>query len=328
MSPTSRSSRRASASTISSERVALLGILDERPPSSAATWPRIAVSGVRSSCETDIRKFRSRASDSISRSAISSNRSARWPISPGAPARQLDVVVAGRDLVGRVATARAAAGRAAARRTSANAPATSRPNATATASRRTSEFANWLIAVFCFATTIAPIVAVPDRDRVRDRVVGAVRCGGVNSNVSVLPDVQSIVLQVEPRQARVLARERARPGRRSRSCRRSRARGSARANVGARRESPRFGARSRPRPRSSRAARSPSASRRSSWSVWSRAKSRKSWIAISVVTTLDEDDPGEEEERQPDAEGREHAPGVAQTWRRSSCCVSRAVETL
>ena len=84
MSPTSRSSRRASASTIASERDAQLGILDAAPRQSAATCPRIAVSGVRSSCDTDIRKFRSRASDSISCSVISSNRSARWPISPGA----------------------------------------------------------------------------------------------------------------------------------------------------------------------------------------------------------------------------------------------------
>src|SRR5581483_6160932 len=39
------------------------------PARSAATWPRIAVSGVRSSCETDIRKLRSRVSVSASRSA-------------------------------------------------------------------------------------------------------------------------------------------------------------------------------------------------------------------------------------------------------------------
>ena len=83
MSPTSRSSRRASASTIASERARSSGS-STRPSESAATWPRIAVSGVRSSCETDIRKFRSRASDSISFPVISSNRSARWPISPGA----------------------------------------------------------------------------------------------------------------------------------------------------------------------------------------------------------------------------------------------------
>ena len=43
-----------------------------------------AVNGVRSSCETDIRKFRSCVSASASRSAISPKRSARWPISPGA----------------------------------------------------------------------------------------------------------------------------------------------------------------------------------------------------------------------------------------------------
>ena len=38
------------------------------PSARAETCPRIAVSGVRSSCETDIRKLRSRASASASRS--------------------------------------------------------------------------------------------------------------------------------------------------------------------------------------------------------------------------------------------------------------------
>ena len=47
-------------------------------------WPLIAVSGVRSSCETDIRKLRSITSTSASRPAISRKRSLRWPSSPGA----------------------------------------------------------------------------------------------------------------------------------------------------------------------------------------------------------------------------------------------------
>ena len=51
-----------------------------RPSRSAATWPRMAVSGVRSSCETDMRKFRSSSSASASLAAISRNRD-RWPIS-------------------------------------------------------------------------------------------------------------------------------------------------------------------------------------------------------------------------------------------------------
>ena len=100
MSPTSRSSRRDSASTTSSESVRCSGS-STTPSSSAETWPRIAVSGVRSSCETDIRKLRSRGSVSARRSVISSNRSARWPISPAPPSRDLDAVVAARDLVGR-----------------------------------------------------------------------------------------------------------------------------------------------------------------------------------------------------------------------------------
>ena len=75
------------------------------PSSSAETWPRIAVSGVRSSCETDMRKLRSSRSASASRSAISPNRSARWPISPGARLGHLDVVVPAGDLVGRLARA-------------------------------------------------------------------------------------------------------------------------------------------------------------------------------------------------------------------------------
>ena len=83
-SPTSRSSRSASAAITSARRARLLVVVT-RPSRSAATWPRIAVSGVRSSCETDMRKFRSSSSASASRAAISRKRSERWPISP-APA--------------------------------------------------------------------------------------------------------------------------------------------------------------------------------------------------------------------------------------------------
>ena len=57
------------------------------PSSSAATWPRIAVSGVRSSCETDMRKFRSRTSVSARRAVIWSKRSARCADLAGARAR-------------------------------------------------------------------------------------------------------------------------------------------------------------------------------------------------------------------------------------------------
>ena len=99
MSSTSRSSRRASASTTSSECSRNSGSTTT-PSRRAAIWPRIAVRGVRSSCETDIRKFRSCVSASASRSAISPKRSVKCPISPGARG-QLDVVRSFGDLVGR-----------------------------------------------------------------------------------------------------------------------------------------------------------------------------------------------------------------------------------
>ena len=44
-------------------------------------------------------------------------------------------------------------------------------------------------------------------------------------------------------------------------------------------------------------------SRRSSLSVWLRAKSRKSWIAISARDEAGDQDAREEEEREADAEG-------------------------
>ena len=55
------------------------------PSRIASTWPLIAVSGVRSSCETDIRNWRSRSSVAASRAAISLNRSERWLISSPPP---------------------------------------------------------------------------------------------------------------------------------------------------------------------------------------------------------------------------------------------------
>ena len=62
MSPTSRSSRCASASTVSSDACRSSGSVDDALEQ-RDTWPRIAVSGVRSSCDTDIRKLRSIVSD-------------------------------------------------------------------------------------------------------------------------------------------------------------------------------------------------------------------------------------------------------------------------
>ena len=47
------------------------------PSRSASTWPRIAVSGVRSSCDTLMRKLRSCCSASERRIAISRNRLSR-----------------------------------------------------------------------------------------------------------------------------------------------------------------------------------------------------------------------------------------------------------
>ena len=80
-SPTSRSSRAVAGATTSSDAAARLRIVGVRPSRIASTCPRIAVSGVRSSCETVIRKFRSRSSASASRAAISRKRSASWLIS-------------------------------------------------------------------------------------------------------------------------------------------------------------------------------------------------------------------------------------------------------
>ena len=98
---TRRPSRRCVRDRSSSDSSSASGSVTT-PSRSAATWPRIAVSGVRSSCETDMRKFRSSSSPPRAARAISRNRSARWPISP--PPRHLGhrhVVVALRDLVRR-----------------------------------------------------------------------------------------------------------------------------------------------------------------------------------------------------------------------------------
>ena len=65
---TSSEASRASASSAS-------------PSRSASTCPRIAVSGVRSSCDTVIRKCRSSSFASASLRVISPKRSARWAIS-------------------------------------------------------------------------------------------------------------------------------------------------------------------------------------------------------------------------------------------------------
>ena len=51
------------------------------PSLSADTCPRIAVSGVRSSCDTDMRKFRDSCSDSASFAAMSAKRVERCEIS-------------------------------------------------------------------------------------------------------------------------------------------------------------------------------------------------------------------------------------------------------
>ena len=80
------------------------------PSLSADTWPRIAVSGVRSSCDTDMRKFRDSCSDSASFAAMS--REARREMRDlvgAARRRQLDAVVPRGHLVRRLARAGAAA---------------------------------------------------------------------------------------------------------------------------------------------------------------------------------------------------------------------------
>ena len=99
-SPTSRSSRSASAAITVSEAARSSSSVTT-PSRRASTWPRIAVSGVRSSCETDIRKLRSSSSASESRAAISRKRSASTPISPPpGTSGTADVVAAPGDLVG------------------------------------------------------------------------------------------------------------------------------------------------------------------------------------------------------------------------------------
>ena len=93
-SPTSRSSRIASAEITSSEAVRSAGS-STTPSRSASTCPRIAVSGVRSSCETVIRKLRSSSSASDKRDVIWRNESARSATSsPLVSTRNLGVVVA------------------------------------------------------------------------------------------------------------------------------------------------------------------------------------------------------------------------------------------
>ena len=69
-SPTRRSSRAASAAITVSDAARSSSSVTT-PSRSASTWPRIAVSGVRSSCETVIRKLRSSSSASASLAAIS-----------------------------------------------------------------------------------------------------------------------------------------------------------------------------------------------------------------------------------------------------------------
>ena len=70
---TRRERRSVSSATISSE-TPRASSSSTSPSLSAATWPRIAVSGVRSSCDTDMRKFRSSCSASPSRRAITAKR--------------------------------------------------------------------------------------------------------------------------------------------------------------------------------------------------------------------------------------------------------------
>ena len=53
--------------SITSSEASRASASSARPSRSASTWPRIAVNGVRSSCETTMRKFRSRRCDSASR---------------------------------------------------------------------------------------------------------------------------------------------------------------------------------------------------------------------------------------------------------------------
>ena len=81
-SPIRRCRRPASASTISSD-ACCSSSPSITPSAIACTWPWIAVSGVRSSCEMRIRKLRSCSLASPSRRAICSKRSASWPSSSG-----------------------------------------------------------------------------------------------------------------------------------------------------------------------------------------------------------------------------------------------------
>ena len=70
------------------------------PSLSAATWPRIAVSGVRSSCDTDIRKLRSSCSASLSRQRhLAEAVGEMADLGAARDVGHLDVVVAERDLV-------------------------------------------------------------------------------------------------------------------------------------------------------------------------------------------------------------------------------------
>ena len=138
-----------------------LGILDERPraaprrgrgsPSAASAARARPTSG---SCARAPRPLRAAA-------AISSKRSARWPISPGRALAALDLVVAARDLVGGARQredgphdpAREVPGERAGDEQA------ERPGDREPAHERAARC--WLTSVFCFATTIAPIGVLP-----------------------------------------------------------------------------------------------------------------------------------------------------------------------
>ena len=163
-----------------------LRVVDE-PSRSASTWPWIAVSGVRSSCETDIRNWRSSSSVSASRAAISRNRSERWQISsPPRPRRDLDGVVALRDLVGRVARAPAPARVIRRESHEREQPCEERPpTRTRARAARAAAATGRGAPSFGFATTIAPSGSVvplePERLGGRE-VASGFSPGGVNSN--------------------------------------------------------------------------------------------------------------------------------------------------
>ena len=209
MSPTSRSSRLASASTIASERSCASGSSTspsrERGDVAADRGQRRAQLVRDRHQEVPLARLRLHQPLRHLPEAVGEMAD----LARGA-ARHRDVVVAAGDLVGGVARAPAAAGRDAARRRPRRRRRRGAPTASAIASRRTSESTSCVdLASSASRSTIAPIGRWPTRHGLGDRVVGAGLAGRREVERQRLARGPVDRLQVELRQPGLLAREEA-----------------------------------------------------------------------------------------------------------------------